>query len=247
MLTPNKSSNWNRGFTLIELMLAMLIATIVMAATFSIFKKQQDHYTAQMDVTMMQQNIRAALNIMTRDIRMAGFDLPGTSTATIVNAEPDLFAFTVDLDENGDVDGTGEQIAFYQYTDAATGNPTLGRTTIDPTTAPPTTEIDIVDLGGGDWDINPGTAADTKAERAPAADNIEHLEFRYFDEDGNVTTDEVEVRSVEITLVARANSEDPNFENSRTYTSPSSTDWVKNDNYRRRMQTMTVQCRNIGI
>ncbi len=61
------------GFTLIELMVAMVIAIIVMGAIFMTFKSQQDSYVIQDQVTRMQQNLRGAMYIMTRDIQMAGY------------------------------------------------------------------------------------------------------------------------------------------------------------------------------
>jgi len=63
----------DHGFTLIELMVAMVIAIVVMAAIFTTFKSQQDSYVIQDQVTRMQQNLRGAMYVMTRDIQMAGY------------------------------------------------------------------------------------------------------------------------------------------------------------------------------
>jgi prepilin-type N-terminal cleavage/methylation domain-containing protein len=62
-----------QGFTLIELMVAMFITVIVMAAIFTTFKSQQDSFVVQDQVTRMQQNLRGAMYMMTRDIQMAGY------------------------------------------------------------------------------------------------------------------------------------------------------------------------------
>jgi type IV pilus assembly protein PilW len=61
------------GFTLIELMIAMAITLVVMGAIFMTFKSQQDSYVVQDQVTRMQQNLRGAMYVMTRDIQMAGY------------------------------------------------------------------------------------------------------------------------------------------------------------------------------
>ncbi|MCD4717022.1 MAG: prepilin-type N-terminal cleavage/methylation domain-containing protein [Desulfobacterales bacterium] len=63
----------DQGFTLIELMVAMAITLVVMGAIFTTFKSQQDSYVVQDQVTRMQQNLRGAMYVMTRDIQMAGY------------------------------------------------------------------------------------------------------------------------------------------------------------------------------
>lgn len=74
----NKYLKNNFGFTLIELLVAMVISTIVAAGIFTAYKSQQDTQLAQEQIVEMQQNLRAALYILTREIRMAGYDPDGT-------------------------------------------------------------------------------------------------------------------------------------------------------------------------
>ncbi|MBW1704377.1 MAG: PilW family protein [Deltaproteobacteria bacterium] len=68
-----KNNRTENGFTLIELMVAMVIALIVMGSIFMTFKSQQDSYVIQDQVTRMQQNLRGSMYVMTRDIQMAGY------------------------------------------------------------------------------------------------------------------------------------------------------------------------------
>lgn len=63
----------NQGFTLTELLVAMGIATIILAAIFFTFKSQQDSYVVQSQVAMTQQNVRGAMHLISQDIQMAGF------------------------------------------------------------------------------------------------------------------------------------------------------------------------------
>jgi prepilin-type N-terminal cleavage/methylation domain-containing protein len=63
----------NNGLTLIELLVAMVISAILIAAIYQTFIGQQKTYVVQEQVVDMQQNIRAAINKMMREIRMAGF------------------------------------------------------------------------------------------------------------------------------------------------------------------------------
>jgi prepilin-type N-terminal cleavage/methylation domain-containing protein len=63
----------NEGVTLIELLVAMAISAILIAAIYRTFISQQKTYTVQEQVVDMQQNVRVAINRMMREIRMAGF------------------------------------------------------------------------------------------------------------------------------------------------------------------------------
>jgi len=62
-----------RGFTQIELMVAMVIASLVAAAITQVYQTQQRAYTSQQSVVEMQQNARSAMTLMKREIRMAGY------------------------------------------------------------------------------------------------------------------------------------------------------------------------------
>jgi type IV pilus assembly protein PilW len=63
----------DHGVTLIELLIVMVIAAILVAGIYSLFITQQRSYAVQDQVTGVQQDARVALDIMARDIRMAGF------------------------------------------------------------------------------------------------------------------------------------------------------------------------------
>ena len=71
MVVPVKNHD---GFTLTELMIAVGISGIILAAIFITFTSQQKSQFTQQLVVDMQQNTRAALFMMQREIRMAGFD-----------------------------------------------------------------------------------------------------------------------------------------------------------------------------
>ncbi len=71
---PRHRRNKQQGFSLTELLVAMVMVGIVMAAVYSTYKSQQDTYVAQEQVAEMQQNLRASLYQMARDLRMAGFN-----------------------------------------------------------------------------------------------------------------------------------------------------------------------------
>ncbi len=63
----------NKGITLIELLVALVISAILVGAIYRTFIGQQKTYTVQEQVVDLQQNVRAATNRMMAEIRMAGF------------------------------------------------------------------------------------------------------------------------------------------------------------------------------
>ena len=63
----------NKGFTIVELLVAMTISLVVMGAITYTFKSQQDSYIVQTQISSMQQNLRAAMYMLTQDIQMAGY------------------------------------------------------------------------------------------------------------------------------------------------------------------------------
>jgi len=73
-MTLLKKNGNNLGFTLIELMIALVIASILATAIMMAFDSQQKTQVNQQLVVEMQQDARAALYLMQQDIRMAGYD-----------------------------------------------------------------------------------------------------------------------------------------------------------------------------
>jgi prepilin-type N-terminal cleavage/methylation domain-containing protein len=65
-----------RGFTLIELMIAIALSTLVLVLIYTVFINQTAAYRAQADMGTMQQNLRVAMEMLSRDVSMAGY---GTS------------------------------------------------------------------------------------------------------------------------------------------------------------------------
>ena len=83
-----------KGFTLVELLVAMALALVVMGMIFRTFKIQQDSYVIQDQVVAMQQNLRSAMYVISRDLQMAGF-----------YSNFDSNTFTMDWDDNGASEG----------------------------------------------------------------------------------------------------------------------------------------------
>ena len=67
-----------KGVTLIELLVALVIGGIVVAGIYRVFIAQSKAYSIQDQVVEVQQSIRSAMEILLRDLRMAGYN--GNST-----------------------------------------------------------------------------------------------------------------------------------------------------------------------
>ena len=112
--------NRENGFTLTELLVAMVIAGVVMAAVYSAYVSQQKSYEITEEVSAIQQNLRAAMFFLERDIRMAGYDPSGTDNfgfQNIVLNSQDTIRVTWDEDEDG-LSGATEYV-FYKVEDNA--------------------------------------------------------------------------------------------------------------------------------
>jgi len=250
------------GFTLVELMITVVVSGIIVAAIYSTYIIQQRTYTDQDAVVEMQQNLRAALMLMSREIRMAGYDPDGSAGAGITAATAGTITFTQVADDdnvdNDNADGDG---------DSSTGADEPGDLK--------TIQYDVYDAyndGVSDIGRQVGNSASTK--RA-LAENIEQLEFNYRLSDGSTTTSPTsgelnQIRAVQVSILARAGTPDREFINTKLYcpashpnhnltTSPpqcedsagdsieSATWGPYNDNYRRRLLITTIQCRNMGL
>lgn len=219
----------HKGFTLIELMIAMAISLIVMAGIYSAYRSQQRSHDIQIQVAAMQQNLRAAMFYMEREIRMAGCDptAGAAPAASILSAQANSIEFRSDVrgdavgsEPDGDTNDDGEHIEYRIYDALGDGTNDLGR------------------------DDKNGTGLDAIAQ------NIEALDFVYLDRNGNVTAVLANIRAVEITLVARAARPDMGrYINDNVYTNKQGTVVLpaQNDNYRRKSLTVHIDCRNLGI
>ena len=101
------------GFTLVELILAMGIMAIVLTAIISLFTSINRIYTTQGVAAGVQQVTRAGIDIMTRKIRMAGFNPLDVGNIGIVQADPDLIRFNFDDDGDGTIATDGDEDIAY--------------------------------------------------------------------------------------------------------------------------------------
>lgn len=68
-----QSTNGSRGFTLVELMVAMLLGLLLCIATTSLYLRVRDGFDRDDSVVRMQDDARQAVHDLTNDLSMAGF------------------------------------------------------------------------------------------------------------------------------------------------------------------------------
>ena len=175
------------GFTLIELMISMAIGLVILTALAGTFTLQTRQNTAEEQVGQLQQNVRAALDLMIREIQMAKYD-PAASAFPSgtygVTYSASQLQIKADMDANGTLDtassGSVENI-IYAYDNA---NLRITR-----------------QLGSS------GAAQ-------ILADNVTAFTFGYYDANGSAVTSSANsgnIRKVTLSITARTAKPDPSY------------------------------------
>jgi len=237
----NSIHTGNKGFTLLELMVGMAIASVLMASIYTFYQNQLKSHITQEELVDMQQDARVGMYMMTREIRMAGYD-PANTGAAIRTANAGQIAFDSDENDDGVIDVDSERFYFALSNDAdgdgiADGTP--------------------CNLERGSWDngLNP-------VALSPLALNIDALNFVYLDGSGsvldddgkgNVTANMAAIRSVQITLVARSGEHLRGLmyreKDNRSYTNQQGAVLLDapDDGFHRLRLTASVKVRNLGL
>lgn len=93
--TPNKFYS-QTGLTLVELMIAMTISSILMIGISNIYSSSKQAYKINDEFSVLQENARLAFRFLTQDIRMAGYIGCAWSTGTNVDSTLDTASLTAD-------------------------------------------------------------------------------------------------------------------------------------------------------
>jgi prepilin-type N-terminal cleavage/methylation domain-containing protein len=114
----------NAGFTLIEMMIVLLILGIIMGAIFKQIDVAQKRSTAEQQKLDMFQETREFVDMMTRDLRNAGYpnsrNFTSTASTDPSSARGIMYVGPADVWFEGAVDGDG-QVYFVKYHLDSTG------------------------------------------------------------------------------------------------------------------------------
>jgi type IV pilus assembly protein PilW len=148
-----------RGFSLNELLVAVVIMSVVSSAIYSVFSISSRSYTTQSVTADVQQSVRSAVEVMLHDIRVAGLDPTASGNFGIELAEAEKLRFTSDSIDTGlnDFNGILDDTNFERITYALQG-----------------TQLNQI--------LYETTDSETSA---PLIRNVQNLKFDYFDADGN--------------------------------------------------------------
>lgn len=204
------------GFSLVELIIAMALGITLLGAIYSLFTTQNKVLATQNQLVNVQQNARTAMEMMVRDMRLAGsnptLSLPrcagtlpasliNTACVGILNAANDVIQFNMDKSStsgssfpDGETDGPNETITYglYACTVGGVSVNCLGRKT-----------------------------RATDSNYRLVADNIQSLSFSYQDSENGSAANIGSIRKITVTLVARIEKYDPSYPQDygyRTYT-----------------------------
>lgn len=265
-LIKNKS-----GFTLIELLMAMVIGMIVLAGIYAAFDSQQKIYTKEQQVTDAVQNVRGAAHFMVREIRLAGMDETGIAGAGFLVAGPHSIQFTLDRNDDEDAADADEDIT-YRFlaavdTDANgiadSGATSLTRSAFDAVLGVFTDdrlaedihaigfayafdddgdgELDFVD-GDGDGELDAGEeywAYDSNGDGTLDWDNDTNASLGF-----TVIFDRI--RAVRVWILARTRNPLRGSAGPKNFI-VGDKPINRNDNFKYRLLTTTIKCRNMGI
>lgn len=273
----------NKGITLIELLVALVITGILVAAVYRTFTSQQKTYTVQEQVVDTQQNVRAGVNRMMREIRMAGFGsvgdvlsrvggvngftdviIPNANSLTMVGGFRQISTLAanaaggqnkITLANATDASEFDGAIHHYLSIGGLESNTVQSRTGADLTldkplrvTHPvgtPVFKIHAITYGIRDDSGTPVLFRNlysntTSSQRETVAENIENVQFEYFD-DANPPkqlalpiADPGIIRMIRVTVRARTNIPDPDFKGGV-------------GGFRRRTIASNIQIRNMGV
>ena len=215
------------GFTLIELLVTMALTLIVVGAMYNILDSANRNYAVQDEKVEAQNNLRAAVGLLTHELRMAGYDSTGTANAGFENTtDADEIHFTMDITDSADVDGDGD------FDDG------------DGDVADPDEDVAYT-LADGDGDSD----TDLLRNGFILAENIQAIEFYYNDTSTTAPTPLSDIRSVTVSILAITAHKDSRFSGGQTFTPASipDDDWETPDGYRGSFATFTVKCRNMGL
>ena len=93
-----------KGFTAIEMLVSLALLSLTLGSIYSLYMSFVQQCTSESVKINVQQRVRSGLDMMIRDIRMAGLDPDATGDFGVVAATSQRIQFTLDRDMDGELD-----------------------------------------------------------------------------------------------------------------------------------------------
>lgn len=107
------------GFTLVELMIALLLGSLVIAGVGSVFLANQNAYRTNVALGEVQESARTSFEFLARELRSAGANPCGTgSVASVLNSGGDAMLYS-----SGPVEGWEDATTVDELPDSGSGAP----------------------------------------------------------------------------------------------------------------------------
>jgi prepilin-type N-terminal cleavage/methylation domain-containing protein len=256
-----------KGLTLVELLIALLLSSILIAALYRVFISQQRIFMVQDQVADIQQNVRIAISQMTKEIRMGGYGgnilqifdningfsniiTPANNSITILLADQvgvlkqnankgnnqmkvtNASVFNTDKKKYLCLNGLNNYLVQSITTDTITMTTSLAE---DHVINEPVYLVKAItyNLGQSGSKTALRRNENTGGGAQPLAENMESLQFNYFDANGNLTTNPQDIRMIRVIVTVKTNLSDPEYKGG--------------DGYRRRILSSYIKVRNIGL
>lgn len=170
----------SQGFTLAEVLVALSLSLLIVGAMYTLYITQTKTQVLQRDLIELQQNVRASLDLINRELRQAGYDPGGVNQDDdpgndfiALTLDPSRLMIQSDLNGNGTVTDSNEKIVYWHDLQTAT----LRRNT-----------------GGGNQ---------------PLAEHIEKFEMQYLDAKGELAKTSEEIHGIKILIQGKTAHADP--------------------------------------
>jgi type IV pilus assembly protein PilW len=171
----------------------VVVGLVVLGGMYNVFISQNKTFGNQEEIVAMQQSVRAGMDMIEREVRLAGYDpLRVNSDANTANnfsgvtVSGTQLQIQADLSGNGVIDTTSQENIVYAY-----------------------------DSTSKQITRNAGNGAQ------PFVENVQAFTFEYLDGNGSVTATSANIRRIRITITGRTTKPDPAYAANggyRTYT-----------------------------
>lgn len=115
-LQPRAAPREAGGLTLVELLIGLAMTSILLGALASLVTSTLALWQRSITVTEATDEAFAALDQITRDIRMAGYDPRQQDLTGLVAATPRRITLAADLDADGRIDQRSKELITYRQT-----------------------------------------------------------------------------------------------------------------------------------